>query len=141
MGDWGRFAERVVENAINNKSSAQDSSLRSKAKRKARSKVIGSVTRASVDTVDSMTKPMQKTVTRKISQITDQIMGLSDEGELLSDSYAGSKLLMCENKKLKNWFMIYGLGYNICYQVRTEGISKNTIITDPEGEKLVLIKR
>lgn len=126
---------------MNKKAPVQDVGLWSKAKRKAKTKVIGSVTRVSVDAVDSMTKPLRKAATQKILQATTQMLGCGDEGELLSDSHAGTKLLMCANEKHKGWFVIYGLGYNVRYQVKTERISKNTIIMDPEGKKLVLIKK
>lgn len=141
MGDWGRFVGRIVEDVVNDKSSVNDNGLLSKAKRKARAKAIGSATHISVDAVDSLTKPAQKAAAVKITQMTDKLMGLIDEGDLLSDSYAGTKLLMCENKKHENWFLIYSLGYELRYQVRTPPLSRTTIIADASGKRLASIKR
>lgn len=141
MGGWGRFVGRIVEDVVNDKSSVNDNGLLSKAKRKVRAKAIGSATHVSVDAVDSLTKPVQKAAAVKITQMTDKLMGLVDEGDLLSDSYAGTKLLMCENKKHENWFLIYSLGYELRYQVRTPPFSRTTIITDASGKSLASIKR
>lgn len=141
MGDWGRFVGRIVEDVVNDKASANDNGLLSKAKRKVRAKAIGSVTRVSIDAVDSLAKPVQKAAAVKITQMTDKMMGIANEGESLSDSYAGTKLLMCENKKHKNWFLIYSLGYELRYQVRTPPLSRTTVIADASGKSLALIKR
>lgn len=141
MGDWGRFVGRIVEDVVNDKSSVNDNGLLSKAKRKVRAKAIGSATHVSVDAVDSLTKPAQKVAAVKITQMTDKMMGLADEGDLLSNSYVGTKLLMCENKRHENWFLIYSLGYELRYQVRTPPLSRTTIIADASGKRLASIKR
>lgn len=141
MGDWGRFVGRIVEDVVNDKTSANDDGLLSKAKRKVRAKAIGSVTHVSVDAVGSLTKPAQKAAAVKISQMTDKMIGLADEDELLSNSYAGTKLLMCENKKHENRFLIYSLGYELRYRVRTLPLSRTTVIADASGKSLASIKR
>lgn len=141
MGNWGRFVGQIVEAVINDKSSVNDNGLLSTVKRKVRAKAIGSATHVSVDAVDSLTMPARKTVAGKITQMTDKMMGLADEGDLLSDSYAGTKLLMCENKKHENWFMIYSLGYELRYQVKVHPLSRATVIMDATGKNLASIKR
>lgn len=72
---------------------------------------------------------------------TKHLMGLSDEGELSSDSFAGTKLLMCQNRDHKDRFQIYNLGYELRYRTKKTAISKAINITDSNGVKLVSIKR